>query len=110
MEARLIKRGLSSGRSDDNVETIAKRFRTFVKVSQMLTLTRTVSASAHSYRSDAAHPTVMHVPIHDRWRSPHCHILTHASYPIGRIRCLWSMHSKLAIACDALVASRVIDE
>lgn len=31
MEARLIKRGLSSGRSDDNVETIAKRFRTFVK-------------------------------------------------------------------------------
>jgi len=31
MEARLIKRGLSSGRSDDNIETIAKRFRTFVQ-------------------------------------------------------------------------------
>jgi len=30
MEARLLKRGLSSGRSDDNRETITKRFRTFV--------------------------------------------------------------------------------
>ena len=30
MEARLLKRGLSSGRSDDNRETIVKRFRTFV--------------------------------------------------------------------------------
>eukprot|EP00908_Phaeocystis_cordata_P007850 Transcript_18521.p1 GENE.Transcript_18521~~Transcript_18521.p1 ORF type:complete len:264 (+),score=62.77 Transcript_18521:1074-1865(+) len=30
MEARLIKRGASSGRSDDNAETIRKRFRTFV--------------------------------------------------------------------------------
>ena len=30
MEARLLKRGLSSGRSDDNRETIIKRFRTFV--------------------------------------------------------------------------------
>lgn len=31
MEARLLKRGLSSGRSDDNRETIVKRFRTFVR-------------------------------------------------------------------------------
>ena len=30
MESRLLKRGLSSGRSDDNAKTIAKRFRTFV--------------------------------------------------------------------------------
>jgi len=30
MEARLLKRGLSSGRSDDNRETITKRFRTFL--------------------------------------------------------------------------------
>jgi len=30
MEQRLLKRGLSSGRSDDNAETIVKRFRTFV--------------------------------------------------------------------------------
>jgi len=30
MEARLLKRGLSSGRSDDNAETISKRFRTFL--------------------------------------------------------------------------------
>lgn len=30
MEQRLLKRGLSSGRSDDNVETIRKRFRTFL--------------------------------------------------------------------------------
>lgn len=30
MEARLLKRGLSSGRSDDNRDTIVKRFRTFV--------------------------------------------------------------------------------
>ena len=31
MEARLLKRGESSGRSDDNHETILKRFRTFVE-------------------------------------------------------------------------------
>ena len=31
MEARLLKRGLSSGRSDDNRDTIVKRFRTFLK-------------------------------------------------------------------------------
>jgi len=30
MEARLLKRGASSGRSDDNSEVITKRFRTFV--------------------------------------------------------------------------------
>ena len=30
MEKRLIKRGESSGRSDDNAETILKRFRTFM--------------------------------------------------------------------------------
>jgi len=30
MEARLLKRGETSGRSDDNAETIRKRFRTFV--------------------------------------------------------------------------------
>ena len=29
MESRLIKRGATSGRSDDNAETIRKRFRTF---------------------------------------------------------------------------------
>ncbi|PNH11868.1 Adenylate kinase isoenzyme 5 [Tetrabaena socialis] len=33
MEARLIKRGETSGRSDDNAETIRKRFRTFVESS-----------------------------------------------------------------------------
>ena len=31
MEARLLKRGLSSGRSDDNRDTIVKRFRTFLE-------------------------------------------------------------------------------
>ena len=31
LEARLLKRGLSSGRSDDNAQTIQKRFRTFVQ-------------------------------------------------------------------------------
>ena len=30
MEARLLKRGETSGRTDDNRETIVKRFRTFV--------------------------------------------------------------------------------
>ena len=29
MEARLLERGLTSGRSDDNVESIRKRFKTF---------------------------------------------------------------------------------
>lgn len=29
MEQRLIKRGETSGRADDNVETIKKRFETF---------------------------------------------------------------------------------
>ena len=33
MEARLLHRGLSSGRSDDNSETIRKRFRTFLEES-----------------------------------------------------------------------------
>ena len=33
MEARLLKRGLSSGRSDDNRDTIVKRFRTFLSES-----------------------------------------------------------------------------
>jgi len=33
MERRLLKRGVSSGRSDDNAESIIKRFRTFVSES-----------------------------------------------------------------------------
>lgn len=33
MEARLLKRGETSGRSDDNAETIRKRFKTFVEQS-----------------------------------------------------------------------------
>lgn len=30
MEDRLLKRGESSGRTDDNAETIGKRFKTFI--------------------------------------------------------------------------------
>ena len=30
MEDRLLKRGETSGRSDDNIETIRKRFKTFI--------------------------------------------------------------------------------
>lgn len=33
MEARLLERGKSSGRSDDNIESIRKRFTTFIKES-----------------------------------------------------------------------------
>lgn len=33
MEARLLKRGETSGRADDNAETIRKRFKTFVEQS-----------------------------------------------------------------------------
>ncbi|CAG8093308.1 unnamed protein product [Penicillium salamii] len=33
MEARLLKRGETSGRADDNAESIRKRFRTFVETS-----------------------------------------------------------------------------
>lgn len=33
MEKRLLNRGLTSGRSDDNAESIKKRFRTFVETS-----------------------------------------------------------------------------
>jgi hypothetical protein len=33
MERRLLKRGETSGRSDDNADTIRKRFRTFVEQS-----------------------------------------------------------------------------
>ena len=33
MEKRLLNRGLTSGRSDDNLESIKKRFRTFVETS-----------------------------------------------------------------------------
>ena len=31
LEARLLKRGETSGRSDDNIESIRKRFHTFVE-------------------------------------------------------------------------------
>lgn len=31
LEARLIERGKSSGRSDDNIETIKKRFKTYTE-------------------------------------------------------------------------------
>lgn len=33
MEARLLNRGKTSGRSDDNIESIKKRFKTFVHTS-----------------------------------------------------------------------------
>lgn len=33
MEERLLERGKTSGRSDDNAESIRKRFRTFVETS-----------------------------------------------------------------------------
>ncbi len=33
MERRLLERGKTSGRSDDNAESIRKRFRTFVDTS-----------------------------------------------------------------------------
>lgn len=33
MEKRLLHRGETSGRSDDNIESIKKRFRTFVETS-----------------------------------------------------------------------------
>lgn len=33
MERRLLNRGKSSGRADDNLESIKKRFRTFVETS-----------------------------------------------------------------------------
>src|SRR5690606_561342 len=33
MEARLLERGKTSGRADDNAESIRKRFRTFVETS-----------------------------------------------------------------------------
>lgn len=33
MEKRLLKRGETSGRSDDNLESIKKRFKTFVETS-----------------------------------------------------------------------------
>lgn len=33
MEARLLKRGETSGRSDDNIESIKKRFKTFRETS-----------------------------------------------------------------------------
>ena len=34
MQKRLLKRGETSGRSDDNAESITKRFRTFVETSK----------------------------------------------------------------------------
>ena len=34
MEQRLLKRGETSGRADDNAETIRKRFKTFVEQSK----------------------------------------------------------------------------
>jgi len=45
MESRLLKRGATSGRSDDNRETIVKRFRTFLDDS-MPVVDRLASADA----------------------------------------------------------------
>ena len=33
LEQRLLKRGETSGRADDNIETIKKRFKTFIEAS-----------------------------------------------------------------------------
>ena len=52
MEARLLKRGLSSGRSDDNAQTITKRFRTFMDDS--LPVVQAFEANQRLRRIDAA--------------------------------------------------------
>lgn len=52
MEARLLKRGLSSGRSDDNAQTITKRFRTFMDDS--LPVVQAFDANQRLRRIDAA--------------------------------------------------------
>ena len=36
MEKRLLRRGETSGRADDNMESIKKRFRTFVETSMIV--------------------------------------------------------------------------
>jgi adenylate kinase len=48
MEARLIKRGETSGRADDNAETIRKRFKTFVEQSLPVIDHYTAQVRAHA--------------------------------------------------------------
>jgi adenylate kinase len=47
MERRLLKRGETSGRADDNAETIRKRFHTFVEQSLPGLLRRQESITRH---------------------------------------------------------------
>ena len=48
MQARLLERGLTSGRSDDNLESIRKRFRTF-KVCWLPLLTDSTYSTYSTY-------------------------------------------------------------
>jgi adenylate kinase family enzyme len=54
MEARLLKRGETSGRSDDNAETIRKRFRTFVDQSLPVIDHYHAQGKAHKISATAA--------------------------------------------------------
>jgi adenylate kinase family enzyme len=47
MQERLLKRAETSGRADDNIETIKKRFTTFME--------KTVSVIEHYEKQDKAH-------------------------------------------------------
>jgi UMP-CMP kinase len=50
LEKRLLKRGETSGRDDDNIESIKKRFRTFTETSMPV---------VEWFRSAGAHPRAL---------------------------------------------------
>jgi hypothetical protein len=60
LEARLLLRGLSSGRSDDNLESARKRFKTYVETTLPVVKYFEVSLLAHSSNVAFLSDTVRH--------------------------------------------------
>jgi adenylate kinase family enzyme len=60
LEARLLLRGLSSGRSDDNLESARKRFKTYVETTLPVVKYFEVSLLAHSSHAALLSDSVRH--------------------------------------------------
>ena len=65
MESRLLKRGETSGRSDDNIESIRKRFRTFVVSGKQVCAfsCHMTQLASHARTLSSAVDIVWHAPV-----------------------------------------------
>eukprot|EP00878_Enallax_costatus_P032706 GHUV01035964.1.p1 GENE.GHUV01035964.1~~GHUV01035964.1.p1 ORF type:complete len:130 (-),score=45.61 GHUV01035964.1:766-1155(-) len=90
MEQRLLKRGETSGRSDDNAETIRKRFATFVEQS--------MPVISHYEQLGKCHK-ISAVPPPDEVFQAVCNVLeppVNASLTVGHSSSLQGSHNKQA--------------